>query len=83
MKALLVRVVILSVLLSAYGALQPAKVDGQWGIQCWTCRGGYGGYADCRPTSNEGWVLCQEVTQDPGDPMQSYCNLAFYCDGIW
>lgn len=83
MRALLVRFVILSVFLGVYGALQPAEVGGQWWGQCQTCRGGYGGYADCRPTSNEGWVFCQEVTEDPGDPMRSYCNLAHYCEGIW
>ena len=83
MKALLVRVMILSVLLGVYSALRPAEVDGQWGTVCQTCTGGYGGYADCRSTSNEGWLLCQPATEDPGDPMRSFCYLSFYCPSSW
>ena len=81
MRALLVRFVILSVLLGIYGTLQPTEVDGQG--YCLTCRGGYGGWADCRPTSNDGWFYCQEATQDPGDPSRSFCILGGYCSGNW
>lgn len=82
MRPLLVRVVILAVLLGTWSALRPAEVEGQW-FTCWTCRGGWGGYADCRPTWNEGWAFCQEATEDPRDPMRSHCMLAYYCDGLW
>lgn len=78
MRALLVRVVLLTVLLGVYSALRPAEIEGQWGI-CQTCDS-IGGWAQCFPTSrNEGWNYCEAVTQDANDPRRSFCILGWYC----
>ncbi len=81
MKPLLIRVVILLILLGGYGSLQPAEVQGEWGITCYTCDVTWDGWARCMDTYTlrEGWDYCVAVTQDPSDPQQSFCLLGWYC----